>query len=71
MVEVIGSSFIPKNEFKKKDKKNNFQLSVLFLISLIIFLATILGSVTVYLLKTKLVNENKILEANLKKNEGE
>ncbi len=67
MVEVINSSFIPKNEFKKAPtRKSGSRVNVFFLISLIIFLASIVGSVGVYLWKKDLEKSNEISLKKLK-----
>jgi hypothetical protein len=50
MAEIINSSFIPKKEFKKEEgSKKGIQLNIFFLISLVIFLSTIIMSIGVYL----------------------
>jgi hypothetical protein len=50
MAEVINSSFIPKREFKKKDKETKGRgINIVFLIALIIFLSTIVAGVGIYL----------------------
>lgn len=62
MAEIINSSFIPKKEFKKKEEKNfknKPKLNIFFLISLIIFLSTLLIGVGVYLYELQLVDQNK------------
>jgi len=49
MVEVIKSSFIPKKEMKKKQvKRSGRGVNVFFLMSLIIFLSTVIGSAGMY-----------------------
>lgn len=66
MVEIINSSFIPKKEFKKKDKQTSgLKINIFFLISLVIFLATIIASVGVYLWKKDLISTNKKYEESL------
>jgi len=49
MVEVIKSSFIPKKEMKKKQvRRSGSGVNVFFLISLIIFLSTVIGAAGMY-----------------------
>ncbi len=61
MAEVINSSFIPKKEFKKNSGSSKGpRINILFLISLVIFLSTIIASVAVYLWKVSLEKELKI-----------
>ena len=52
MVEVIKSSFIPKKEMKKKQvRRSGSGVNVFFLISLIIFLSTVIGAAGMYFWK--------------------
>ncbi|HIP21912.1 MAG TPA: hypothetical protein EYG72_03125 [Candidatus Pacebacteria bacterium] len=49
MVEVIKSSFIPKKEMKKKQvRRSGSGVNVFFLMSLIIFLSTVIGAAGMY-----------------------
>jgi hypothetical protein len=49
MVEVIKSSFIPKKELKKKEvRRSGGGVNIFFLISLIIFLSTVIGAAGMY-----------------------
>ena len=52
MVEVIKSSFIPKKEMKKKQvRRSGSGVNVFFLMSLIIFLSTVIGAAGMYFWK--------------------
>lgn len=60
MAEIINSSFIPKKEFnKKKTGGRGLRLNIFFLISLMIFLTTIISSAGIYLWKEDLKKTNK------------
>lgn len=68
MPEVISSSFIPKKEFNAPKKKTrSFSINIFFLISLIIFLATIIGAVGVHMWKKNLTESNAIVQAEFVK----
>lgn len=64
MPEVISSSFIPKKEFSAPKKKTRtFSINIFFLISLIIFLTTIVGAVGVNMWKENLTKSNAVIHA--------
>lgn len=68
MAEVIHSSFIPKREFaKKKTTKKSFSINIFFLIGLIIFLSSVVGSIWVYMWKAKLVADNEAVQLEFAK----
>ncbi len=72
MVEVINSSFIPKNEFKKEvNKRKSPRVNIFFLIALTIFLTSIVASVGVYLYKNSLEKENERLKAVFEQSEAD
>jgi hypothetical protein len=49
MAEIINSSFIPKKEFKKKNTEGRgTKINIFLLISLIVFLATMISGVGIY-----------------------
>ncbi len=67
MVEVMKSSFIPKKEIKKKvEKRSGGGFSVFFLVSLVVFLSTIIGAVGVYMwqvgLQKSITKQEKVLK---------
>jgi len=59
MVEIIKSSFIPKKEIKRNaEKRSGSGISIFLLISLVIFLATVIGGIGMSFWKTTLEKEN-------------
>ena len=71
MVEVINSSFIPKKDLsKKKGPSSGPSVNVFLLISVIIFLSTIVASVGVYLWKENLKEDNVSLLNQIEENKN-
>ncbi len=68
MVEIINTSFIPKQALSKKKKKKGFKINVFFLISLVIFLSTIIGAVGVTLWKMDIEKTNEEFTKQLTEN---
>lgn len=61
MVEVIKSSFIPKKEMKDRQiKRRGGGVNIFFLISLIIFLSTIIGAAFLYFWEVDLEKDIKL-----------
>ena len=70
MTEIIKSSFIPKKEIKeKKIASRGVRINIFFIISLIIFLSTIIGAVGMYFWKTSLEETIKMNTENFRKAE--
>lgn len=63
MAEIINSSFIPKKEFKKKNTEGRgTKINIFLLISLIVFLATMISGVGIYVWKKDLIKTNQAYE---------
>jgi len=72
MAEVIKSSFIPKKEIQtRKSRGSGSNVNLFFLISLIIFLSTILGAVGLYFYKKQLTKEKNDNVAKFKRLKSE
>ena len=68
MVEVIKSSFIPKKEMKNKQtKRSGGGINIFFLMSLIIFLSTIIGAAGMYFWEVELKKSIKAKTESFKK----